>query len=411
VTDVQDDPGVSLAGTVFEAQIGKVAHGGHCVTRYDGRVVFVRHALPGETVRVRITAGAPGDRFLLGDAFEVLTPSEHRVVPRCRFAGPGKCGGCDWQHSELTYQRELKAAVVVEQFERLAGLDVDVVVEALPGDVEGTRWRTRTEFAVDASGAPGLHPHHSHEVIPIDDCLISTERVIGTGVLDRHWPSARSVDVVDASGEPRALTVPLPQGDTTVPSVLERVEAGSWAAEFRLSARGFWQVHPGAATTYVGHVLHELAPGPGERAMDLYSGVGLFALALADAVGPTGAVLAIESDGRAMRDAKSNLRHRPEIELRRGKVDRVLKPLVRLGIRTDLVVLDPPRTGAGKSVIKDVAALGPRAIAYVACDPAALARDVAYARNAGYGIRSLRAFDAFPQTHHVECIAVLEPLA
>jgi tRNA/tmRNA/rRNA uracil-C5-methylase (TrmA/RlmC/RlmD family) len=299
----------------------------------------------------------------------------------------------------------------VEQFERLAGLDVDVVVEALPGDVEGTRWRTRTEFAVDASGAPGLHPHHSHEVIPIDDCLISTERVIGTGVLDRHWPSARSVDVVDASGEPRALTVPLPQGDTTVPSVLERVEAGSWAAEFRLSARGFWQVHPGAAATYVGHVLHELAPGPGERAMDLYSGVGLFALALADAVGPTGAVLAIESDGRAMRDAKSNLRHRPEIELRRGKVDRVLKPLVRQGIRTDLVVLDPPRTGAGKSVIKDVAALGPRAIAYVACDPAALARDVAYARNAGYGIRSLRAFDAFPQTHHVECIAVLEPLA
>jgi tRNA/tmRNA/rRNA uracil-C5-methylase (TrmA/RlmC/RlmD family) len=411
VTDVQDDPGVPLAGTVFEAQIGKVAHGGHCVTRYDGRVVFVRHALPGETVRVRITAGAPGDRFLLGDAFEVLTPSEHRVVPRCRFAGPGKCGGCDWQHSELTYQRELKAAVVVEQFERLAGLDVDVVVEALPGDVEGTRWRTRTEFAVDASGAPGLHPHHSHEVIPIDDCLISTERVIGTGVLDRHWPSARSVDVVDASGEPRALTVPLPQGDTTVPSVLERVRAGSWAAEFRLSARGFWQVHPGAAATYVGHVLHELAPGPGERAMDLYSGVGLFALALADAVGPTGAVLAIESDGRAMRDAKSNLRHRPEIELRRGKVDRVLKPLVRQGIRTDLVVLDPPRTGAGKSVIKDVAALGPRAIAYVACDPAALARDVAYARNAGYGIRSLRAFDAFPQTHHVECIAVLEPLA
>ena len=406
-----DDPGVSLVGTQFEARIGKVAHGGHCVTRYDGRVVFVRHALPGETVRVQITAGAPGDRFLLGDAVEVLEPSEHRVVPRCRFAGPGRCGGCDWQHCELTYQRELKAAVVVEQFKRLAGLDVEVVVEALPGDVEGTRWRTRTEFAIDASGAAGLHPHHSHEVIPVDDCLISTERVIGTGVLDRRWPSARSVDVVDASGEARAVTVPLPQGESTVPYVTERVETEDWTAEFRLSARGFWQVHPGAAATYVAHVLRELAPVAGERAMDLYSGVGLFALALADAVGPTGAVLAVESDGRAVRDAKSNLRHRPEIELRRGKVDRVLKPLVRQGIRTDLVVLDPPRTGAGKSVIKDVAALSPRAIAYVACDPAALARDVAYARDAGYGIRTLRAFDAFPQTHHVECIAVLEPLA
>ena len=405
-----DDPAVSMLGTQFQARIGKIAHGGHCVTRYDGRVVFVRHALPGETVRVQITAGAPGDRFLLGDAVEVLEPSEHRVVPRCRFAGPGRCGGCDWQHCELTYQRELKAAVVVEQFKRLAGLDVEVVVEALPGDVEGTRWRTRTEFAVDASGAAGLHPHHSHEVIPVDDCLISTERVIETGVLDRRWPSARSVDVVDASGEARAVIVPLPQGDSTVPYVTERVETEDWTAEFRLSARGFWQVHPGAAATYVAHVLRELAPVAGERAMDLYSGVGLFALALADAVGPTGAVLAVEADARAIRDAKSNLRHRPEIELRRGKVDPVLKPLVRQGIRTDLVVLDPPRTGAGKSVIKDVAALSPRAIAYVACDPAALARDVAYARDAGYGIRTLRAFDAFPQTHHVECIAVLEPL-
>ena len=407
----QDDHAPSLVGTQFEAVIGKVAHGGHCVTRYDGRVVFVRHALPGELVRVRITAGDPGDRFLLGDAVEVLKASEHRVVPRCRFAGPGRCGGCDWQHSELTYQRELKAAVVAEQFQRLAGLEVDVVVEALPGADEGIRWRTRTEFAIDGSGAAGLRRHHSHEVIPVDDCLISTERIIETGVLDRRWPTSTSVDVVDASGEPRAVAVPLPQGDVAAPHVTERVALGDRTAEFRLSARGFWQVHPGAAATYVAHVLRELAPQPGERAMDLYCGVGVFALALADAVGPTGGVLAVESDARAIRDAKANLRQRPEIELRRGKVDRALKPLVRQDIRADLVVLDPPRSGAGKSVMKDLAALGPRAIAYVACDPASLARDVAYARNAGYGIRSLRAFDAFPQTHHVECIAVLEPLA
>jgi tRNA/tmRNA/rRNA uracil-C5-methylase (TrmA/RlmC/RlmD family) len=418
--DPPSEPRASLVGTQFEAQIGKVAHGGHCVTRYDGRVVFVRHALPGETVRVQVTDGRAGDRFLLGDAVAVLEPSEHRVVPACRFSGPGKCGGCDWQHSELTYQRALKAAVVAEQFHRLAGLDVDVVVEALPGDEDGLRWRTRTEFAIDASGAAGLHRHHSHQIIPVQDCLISTERVIGTGVLDRRWPGATSVDVVDASGEPRAVTVPLPSKDSTVsqvpqvphvPYVTERVDTGTWSAEFRLSARGFWQVHPRAAATFVAHVRRELDPQPGERALDLYAGVGLFALALADAVGPDGAVLAIESDARAIADAKVNLRLHPEIELRRGTVDRALKPLVRQGIRTDLVVLDPPRTGAGKSVIKDVAALAPRAIAYVACDPAALARDVSYARDQGYGIRSLRAFDAFPMTHHVECIAVLEPLA
>jgi len=407
----EDGPRESLVGTQFEAKIGKVAHGGHCVARHDGRVVFVRHALPGETVRVQITDGREGDRFLLGDAVEVLTASGHRVVPACPFAGPGRCGGCDWQHSELTYQRELKAAVVAEQFLRLAGLEVEVEVEALPGDPRGVRWRTRTEFAIDASGAAGLHRHHSHEIIPVGDCLISTERVIGTGVLDRRWPMATSVDVVDASGEPHALTVPLPSRESTVPHVTERVDTGQWSAEFRLSARGFWQVHPGAAAAFVAHVQRELAPQPGERALDLYAGVGLFALALADAVGPTGAVLAIESDARAIADAKSNLRLHPEIELRRGKVDRALKPLVRQGIHTDLVVLDPPRTGAGRSVIKDVAALAPRAIAYLACDPAALARDVAYARDAGYVIRSLRAFDAFPMTHHVECIAILEPLA
>jgi tRNA/tmRNA/rRNA uracil-C5-methylase (TrmA/RlmC/RlmD family) len=400
----------SLVGSQFEAQIGKVAHGGHCVARYDGRVVFVRHALPGERVRVQVTDGNEGDRFLLGDAVEVLEPSAHRIAAACRFAGPGMCGGCDWQHSDLSYQRELKASVVTEQFQRLAGTDVLVDVQALPGNVQGLRWRTRTEFAIDASGVAGLHRHHSAEIIPVQDCLISTERLIQTGVLDRRWPMATSVDVVDASGEPAAVTVPLPSRDSTIPQVTERVDTGDWSAEFRLSARGFWQVHPHAAATFVAHVCRELAPQPGERALDLYAGVGLFALALADAVGPEGAVLAIDSDAHAIADAKSNLRSRPEIELRRGRVDRALKPLVRQGIHTDLVVLDPPRTGAGKSVIKDIAALTPRAIAYVACDPAALARDVAYARAAGYGMRSLRAFDAFPMTHHVECIAILEPL-
>jgi len=409
--DLKHEPRASLVGTQFEARIGKVAHGGHCVARHDGRVVFVRHALPGETVRIVITDGNEGDRFLLGDAVEIITASRHRVVPACPYAGPARCGGCDWQHSDLAYQRELKTAVVAEQFQRLAGLDVDVEVEPLPGDTQGIRWRTRTEFAIDSSGAAGLHRNHSREIIPLRDCLISTRRVIGTGVLERRWPMAVSVDVVDASGEPEAVTVPLPSRESTVPQVTERVETEGWSAEFRLSARGFWQVHPQAAATFVDHVQRELAAQPGERALDLYAGVGLFALALADAVGPTGAVLAIESDARAIADAKSNLRLRPEIELRRGKVDRALKPLVRQGIRTDLVVLDPPRTGAGKSVIKDIAALTPRAIAYVACDPAALARDVAYARDAGYGLRSLRAFDAFPMTHHMECIAILEPLA
>jgi tRNA/tmRNA/rRNA uracil-C5-methylase (TrmA/RlmC/RlmD family) len=402
-------PAESLVDTVFEAEIGKVAHGGHCVARYDGRVVFVRHTLPGERVRVRITQGREGDRFLLGDAVEVLEPSPHRRPPPCPFSGPGRCGGCDWQHVDLAYQRELKAAVVTEQLHRLGGLDLDVAVEPVPGDTAGLRWRTRVEFAVDGSGRPGLRRHHSHEVIHVDDCLIATERISRSGVLQRTWPGADAVDVVDASGEEAALVIPVHHGRATAVDVVERVDTGDWAAEFRLSARGFWQVHPGAAAAFVAAVLEQLAPAAGERAVDLYAGVGLFARALADAVGPDGAVLAVESDRRAVRDADRNLADRPQVEIRQGKVDRALRPLVRQGVTADVVVLDPPRTGAGKSVIRDLAALQPRAVAYVACDPAALARDLAYAEQAGFAVRSVRAFDAFPMTQHVECIAILEP--
>jgi len=399
----------SLLGSEFEAEVGNVAHGGHCVARHDGRVVFVRHALPGERVRVRVTEeGRPGDRFLRGDAVEVLQPSPHRVPPPCRFSGPGRCGGCDWQHADIAYTRELKAAVVAEQLRRLAGIDLEVTVEPVPGDADGLRWRTRVEFAVDGGGAAGLRAHRSHDVVRVDDCLIATRRVVDSGVLTRAWPGSNAVDVVAPSGTGDVVVVPVPAADA-VPTVREHVATDGWSGDFEVGARGFWQVHPGAAATFVGHVLRELAPAPGERAVDLYAGAGLFAAALADAVGEEGSVLAIESDARAVADARRNLAARPQVEIRRGKVDRSLRPLVQQGIRSDLVVLDPPRSGAGKAVVRDLAALRPRAVAYVACDPAALARDLAYAREVGYGLRSLRAFDAFPFTHHIECIAILEP--
>jgi tRNA/tmRNA/rRNA uracil-C5-methylase (TrmA/RlmC/RlmD family) len=170
-------------------------------------------------------------------------------------------------------------------------------------------------------------------------------------------------------------------------------------------------VHPGAAAVFVDTVLDWLQPATGERAIDLYAGVGLFAAALADAVGESGAVLAVEAEGPAMVSARSNLVSRPWVELRPGRVERVLKPLVRQGIRADIVALDPPRTGAGRQVVEQLAALAPRAIGYVACDPAALARDTAYLHDVGFRLRSLRAFDAFPMTHHMECVALFEPAA
>jgi tRNA/tmRNA/rRNA uracil-C5-methylase (TrmA/RlmC/RlmD family) len=387
--------------------VGPIAHGGHCVARIEGRVVFVRHALPGERVRVAITEGEEDSRFLRGDAVEILTASPHRVERPCPYAGPGRCGGCDFQHASVAYQRDLKAAVVREQFSRLAGIDPEVTVEPLPGDEDGLRWRSRVEFAVDGEGRAGLRKHRSHEIIPVEDCLIADRRIVESGVLDTPWTGYSGVDAVAPDDLQGVVLVAFPGG--LEQSVGQRVTTTRWSGEFRVDARGFWQVHRGAAPTFVSHVLHSLAPKPGERVLDLYAGAGLFAAALADAVGPSGAVLAVEGDRRAVSHGAANTASRPWVEWRHGRVDRMIRPLVRQDVHADLVVLDPPRTGASGDVCRYIAAMTPRAISYVACDPAALARDTAYLQSGGYRLTSLRAFDAFPMTHHVECIATFEP--
>ena len=354
-----------------------------------------------------ITEGGEDSRFLRGDAVEILTASPHRVDRPCPYAGPGRCGGCDFQHASLAYQRDLKAAVVREQFSRLAGIDVEVTVEPLPGDEDGLRWRSRVEFAVDDEGRAGLRKHRSHEIISVADCLIADRRIVESGVLDITWTGYSGVDAVAPDDPQGVVLVAFPGG--LEQSVGQRVEISGWSGEFRVDARGFWQVHPGAAPTFVSHVLDSLAPEPGERVLDLYAGAGLFAAALADAVGPSGSVLAVEGDRRAVGHGGANTASRPWVEWRQGRVDRVIRPLVAQQIHADLVVLDPPRSGAGRDVCRDIAALTPRAIAYVACDPAALARDTAYLQSGGYRLASLRAFDAFPMTHHVECVGVFAP--
>jgi tRNA/tmRNA/rRNA uracil-C5-methylase (TrmA/RlmC/RlmD family) len=142
------DAGPSLVGERFEVAVGPVAHGGFCVARHEGRAVFVRHALPGERAVVEVTEGHEKDRYLRADAVEILQASADRVPAPCRYAGPGRCGGCDWQHATPAAQRALKAAVVQEQLRRLAGIEREVVVEPAPGDADGLGWRTRVQFAV-----------------------------------------------------------------------------------------------------------------------------------------------------------------------------------------------------------------------------------------------------------------------
>jgi tRNA/tmRNA/rRNA uracil-C5-methylase (TrmA/RlmC/RlmD family) len=412
---------VSLVGTVLELDVGAPAHGGSCVARHDGRVVFVRHALPGERVRARVTEESK--HFARADAIEVMQASEHRVVPRCDVAVPGGCGGCDWQHASGPFQRQIKAGVVAEQLKRLAGIDREVVVEELPGD--GFGWRTRVRFAVDTSGRAGFRRHRSHHVVATPRCVIAHPQVEAAEVEARQWEHVTEVEVAASVGTGERLVRvasehdgPMRMYETTTtdgrtptqppsgrPALYEQAIGRRW----RVSAGGFWQVHPSAAEVLTEAVLGGLHPQAGEHALDLYAGVGLFAGALAMAVGPSGAVTAIESSAGAAADAVVNLADLAQARVLRGDVAHLLATPGRFG-PIDVVVLDPPRSGAGAAVVQRIAALGARAVAYVACDPAALARDLATFAAGGFALSELRAFDLFPQTHHVECVAIVRPV-
>lgn len=411
----------------MELAIGEAAHGGWCVARHDdtGWVVFVRHALPGERVRAVVTQVTA--RFARADAVEILQASADRVPVPCRYAGPGGCGGCDWQHASLPAQRALKAAVIRQQLGRIAGIDRAVYVQPVDGDQAGLGWRTVVTFAVGPDGVAGLHRHRSHEVIEIDSCAIAHPLVTGAGVTGARWPSAQTVQVSVAphSGE-RGLTITRPgrAGAPDLPGLhadsvqvtgrsgartpvrgrgylTQRAAGRDW----RVSLGGFWQVHPGAADALAAAVLAALGPQPGERGLDLYCGAGLFAGVLGEAVGPDGEVLAIEQDAAAVRDARHNLRASGWVRVVRGDAAVVLRA-------TDLseasfAVLDPPRTGAARSVIEALSGGGLRRVAYVSCDPATLARDLRLLLGGGWRLDDLRGFDAFPMTHHVECLATL----
>ncbi len=408
-----------LIGTVLELRAGAAAHGGHCLARIGdqphGRVVFVRHALPGERVRARVTEDR-GGRFCRADAIEVLEASPDRVAPPCPHAGPGRCGGCDWQHATGAAQRRIKAAVVREQFARLAGVDVEVDAEELPGGLLG--WRTRTVYAADGAGRLGLRRHRSHDVERLERCPLGAPGVGDTPALHRRWPGVDGVEaaVDDAgavallehrSGAGRQARGRRPPDRVRVVDGPSRLHHTVGGRDFAVDAAGFWQVHPHAAATFGTALVDGVSPQPGETVLDLYAGGGLFTALLADAVGPTGAVLGVEASRQAVADAAANLAGTPWAKVELGRVQ---VSLVRgLDLRPDVVVLDPPRAGAGGDVMAALVALRPRVIGYVGCDPASLARDVRVALDAGWSIARLRAFDAFPMTHHVECLAVLSP--
>jgi tRNA/tmRNA/rRNA uracil-C5-methylase (TrmA/RlmC/RlmD family) len=470
VTDpyFDEDP---VEGDRFELTVGAPAHGGHCVARLGGehgRVVFVRHALPGERITAEVTEVHKG--YLRADAVEIHEPSPDRVVPPCPFAHPGGCGGCDLQHVASDAQLRWKSDVVNEQLHRLAGLrDADVRVVALPtatprprpddqgspppkgdpppgedrpaaqavssgADPQGAAttaddgaarllgWRSRVRYAVDAAGRPGLLQHRSHQVVAIDRCWIAHPAIQELDLLAREWPEADAVEVVASSGgDVAVLSRPVGRGALPGDDLIDGPGAGDGQPVllqgpadvqeraagrlWRVPVEGFWQVHPAAAETLTATVVEMLRPQAGEVSWDLYGGAGLFAAVLATHTGARTTL--VESSAAGVKAARNNLADLP-VEVVEARVDVALRRR-RVTGPVDLVVLDPPRSGAGAVVVKAIAAAGPRAVAYVACDPAALARDIATFRSLGFQMREIRAFDCFPMTQHIESVALLTP--
>ncbi len=414
---------------MIEVTVTAVAHGGHAVARLDGRVVFVRHALPGERVRAVVTEGGP--KFWRADALEVLAdPSPDRVPSAWPQAGPGGVGGGELAFVSLDGQRRWKAAVVREQLQRLAGIERDVTVEAAPGDEErgGLHYRTRVDLVAGADGRAGMRRYRSHDVVALDTMPLGTAEVLALadaeGVFERRWtPGAVLELVAPASGTEPVLLVDgdlwrggrpdrRPNARRAVAESVTPLRAAvpPQTFSYRVAADGFWQNHREAPAVLAGAVLDAVGDIDGATVLDLYSGAGLFTVPLAAAAGDRGQVIAVEGDARAVKDARRNAHHLPQVDLRLGAVDRVLTDGDAGGTGVggaDVVVLDPPRAGAGRGVVAAIAERRPARVVYVACDPAALARDVGLFAGLGYELADLRAFDLFPMTHHVEAVAVL----
>jgi len=428
--------------------VGPVAHGGHCVARHEGRVVFVRHGIPGEKVRVRLTDAGPDAKFWRGDVVEVLEASPDRVDHFWDLADSARSwshrhpplGGAELGHISLERQRALKADVLAEQLRRLAGVDRRTEVEAVGEQPahDGLAWRTRAGFAVTPGGKLGMHAHRSDIVLPVREMPLAVDGINALRLWEIDLQGIERVEVAAPANGSRPLVLLVPAPGTRakrLSAILSQlpdnvsvasldplkgevlqlrgrtyVQESAAGHEYRVTGDGFWQIHRDAPDNLVAALTGFLHDGgfleAGAVVADLYAGAGLFTAPLADAVGVTGSVLSVEGSPGTSRDARKNLHGAPQVEIVQGRVERVLRQKPR---NFDAILLDPPRAGAGKAVVNQLIGTGPRAVAYVSCDPASFARDLGYFQQGGWELSGLRAFDLYPHTHHMETVALLTP--
>ena len=423
-----------------QVRIERYADQGRCIAHIDGRVVFVRFALPGELVRISIDEPHMGrKRFWTGEVIEVLEPSEHRVTPPWPLAGPlaqgGGVGGADLIHVDRPGQLEWKSVVISEQMRRLGHVQLDDVPVRQADDddqLAGLHWRTRIDLIADAQGRPSMRRRGSHERVPLTTMPLASRTLLEVATRENLWrrafePGARLRVTVP---EPRSAHADHVQAQELIDAVdgnmslltdgkvlagtekvSEEVDVAGTTFSYQVDAAGFWQVHRQAPTILVGDVLHLVRGSLGDVSTpviwDLYSGSGLFTLPLAALI--AGArVLSIEGERHAVANAKYNLAHAglDDVAARVGDVQTALRYVPKALAHPDAVVLDPPRAGANAGVCTAIAQAEPALVVYVACDPTSLARDTAIFLANGYRLDDIHAFDIYPMTHHVETVAM-----
>lgn len=425
-------------GDLVELDVTGIAHGGISVARHHGRVVFVTDAIPGERVRALVT-DAKKKSFARATTVEVLEASPHRRDHVWAEASLGRApedrvGGAEFGHIALEHQRALKAQVLTDAMKRFGELDLAEMgfdladpesgrVEAAPGDDEsnGLGYRSRVRLHVDEStGVVGPYAARSRRVIDVSSLPLANDEVEQIAPLGDVMNGVETVDLVAPSGDDPRMLLRL-AGEKTRSGENDRVGELVEDRGFIVRAGGFWQVHReapallfSAVRDAVGVLLSQGRFETGAANLDLYGGAGLLAAAMLEAAGPSLKVTTVEAEAGATEDAGENLADFVGALAITARVDRHLGELlaaaapVRDRIRRGTVVLDPPRSGAGGDVMRQLTELAPANVIYVACDPVALARDTKTLCQAGYELSSLRAFDIFPHTHHFETVAVFQ---
>jgi tRNA/tmRNA/rRNA uracil-C5-methylase (TrmA/RlmC/RlmD family) len=399
----ESSAGLSPALAELTLTAGAPANGGSCVARHDGRVVFVRYALPGEKVRVRVTADRGS--YWHAEAVEVIEPSDDRRASLCPIAGVDGAGCCDLAFVEPEAARVLKAEVVSNQLARLGDYQWHGTVQPLT-PVGPTGWRTRVRLDVGADGRAGFHRYRSDELVTDLNCgQLPAGMTAGLDCIE--WPVGSHLHVVIDDDGQRHVVRTARQGRRTLAEAVEgdfhgvqRAGRHSW----QVPVTAFWQAHCDAARTYSELVGDWAQPGPGMTAWDLYGGVGVFAAVLGDAVGESGQVMSVDSSRAASRAARATLAELAQVSVITDSVRRALTAQRR---RADVAVLDPPRTGAGREVIDLLAAADVPRVVHIGCEAASFARDIGLYQQHGYAVDKISVFDSFPLTHHIECVALL----